>query len=234
MILIDNGSIDGTADYFQKLKEKTKCGGGRNLSRLVIVISKDNIGVSGALNRGIKVSRGNHICYLNNDVIVTSGWLEKLIRCAESDKKIGIVGCSTHLPGNDEKYFKGSPKYKDIHDIQRTSIAISMSRKNIHPMEAAIIKGLCMFIKRKVVEKIGLFDERFHPCTGEDIDYSFRAREAGFRLVNAMDVFIFHFLSKSTRSNEFDKAYGSIKEVIAKAKVLLVSKWGKAGASFCR
>ena len=232
LILIDNGSIDGTAEYFRKLKKSIKTGMGRKISRLATIISKKNLGVSGSLNRGIKISKGEYVCYLNNDVIVTIGWLEGLIRCAESDKRIGIVGCSSNSQSKNTGYVSldWSSKMKEI---QRTAILISLSRKGICKREH-FIHGLCMFIKREVINNIGLFDERYFPCFGDDLDYSFRAKKAGYRLVSAMDVYIYHFYCRSTKSKIFLERYGKIEDVSIRSKRLFISKWGLAGVRYYR
>ena len=89
-----------------------------------------------------------------------------------------------------------------------------------------------MFIKRKVIKTIGLFDESYFPCAGEDIDYSYRALNAGFRLVNARDVFVFHFWSKATTSRHFNNAYKNLEDIKMRAQKIFISKWGNAGRAF--
>src|SRR3989339_690069 len=185
LIVIDNGSKDGTAKYFKVLKKSVKTGVTQSIKRLAVVISKDNLGVSGALNRGVKISKGDYICYLNNDVIVTTGWLEGIVRCAQSDKSIGIVGCSTNTITDYAGLFPVYSGYRNIKEIQRTAVAVSIDKEGVYK-KADYVHGLCMFIKRQVTKKIGLFDERFYPCCWEDLDYSYRAAKAGYRLVNAM------------------------------------------------
>lgn len=227
LILIDNGSADGTARYFQQLKKTIVVANENNLKRFEVILSKTNLGVAAALNRGIRISRGRYICYLNNDVIVTKGWLEGLIRCAKSDKKIGVAGCSSNPGTNERLFFTGCPMYKSMEDIQRTAIAVSMVRKDVY-IDVELVHGLCMFIKRELINKIGLFDERFYPCGREDIDYVVRAKRAGYRAVDAMDVYVFHFYNKSTTSKSFKKYYGHIDGITETAINKLRTKMGKA------
>ena len=90
LILINNGSSDGTKEYFKILKKKLKPN--EKLQKIIIVQAEKNLGVAKALNLGISKSIGKYICYLNNDVIVTKDWLKKLVNVSKSDKKIGAVG----------------------------------------------------------------------------------------------------------------------------------------------
>jgi Flp pilus assembly protein TadD len=66
------------------------------------------------------------------------------------------------------------------------------------------IVGFCMLITREVITKIGLLDERFGIGNFEDDDYCLRARQAGFRLMVAADVFIHHFGSRTFIGQEID------------------------------
>jgi GT2 family glycosyltransferase len=164
---------------------------------------------------------------------VTKGWLEGLIRCAKSDKKIGVVGCSSNPGTNEPLFFTGCPMYRSKEDIQRTAVAVSMIRKGVY-IDVDLVHGLCMFIKRELINKIGLFDERFYPCGREDIDYVVRARKAGYRTVDAMDVFVFHFYNKSTTSKAFTENYGHIDEVTETAIDRLRIKMGKSPLAVSR
>ncbi len=231
LIVIDNGSSDGTGKYFKTLKNRLAVGARSSIRAFKPIISKRNLGVSGALNRGIYISEGKYVCYLNNDVIVTINWLEGLVSCAESDKKTGIVGCASNNVINDYGLFPAIAGFRNIKEIQKAAVMLSLSRKGQYD-EALYIHGMCMLIKRSVVDKIGLFDERFYPCSGEDLEYSFRAKKAGYKLVNAMNVFIFHFISKATKSGIFKHKYGRIDAVCRAAKKKFLKKWGKAGRRF--
>ena len=90
LILINNGSTDGTKKYFDKLQNKLKLN--KCLKKVTIIQSTKNLGVAKALNLGISKSIGKYICYINNDVIVTKDWLRKIVKAANSDEKIGAVG----------------------------------------------------------------------------------------------------------------------------------------------
>ena len=231
LIVIDNGSSDGTGKYFKELKNRLLTGGKRKIQAFKSIISKRNLGVSGALNRGIKMSNGKYVCYLNNDVIVTTGWLEGLVRCAESDIRIGIVGCAANSGNYHLRLFSSSPGLRNISEIQKTAMMLSLKKERRY-METNFIIGMCMFIKREVINRIGLFDERFYPCSMEDLDYSLRTVKAGFKLVNTKNVFIYHFHARSTKSKAFNENYGNIETVTEKTKKMITDKWKLESKTF--
>ena len=72
LIVVDNGSTDGTAEYLAGLQD-----GGR--VPVTIVRNERNLGYPAAINQGLQVARGEHLVLLNNDTVVTEGWLDQLI-----------------------------------------------------------------------------------------------------------------------------------------------------------
>jgi GT2 family glycosyltransferase len=160
LILINNGSSDRTKKYFQKLKLKSEY-----LKRLKIIQLKSNYGVAKAINIGISKSTGKYICYINNDVIVTKQWLEGLVYALNKDKNSAVSGTFFN-PFEDKLFVKKAEKDKKIIDIVADKIRLT----NYHKVKKAkTVHGLCMFIKKSIFKKVGLFNENFYPCFGEDI-----------------------------------------------------------------
>lgn len=227
LILIDNGSPDATGEYFAALAHHASKRKLPSLRALRFIRNKKNRGVSGALNQGILRSKGRYICYLNNDTVVADGWIDALRRQAERDTMIGIVGCCSGFRRGAVESFS-IPWTQLEKEIRRVAAYIALKHRGEYE-PARYIHGFCMFMKRKVVTAIGLFDEGFYPCSGEDFDYSIRARAAGFSLIIARDVLVYHFLRKATTSRHFNAAYGAIEGIAAEAYERLIEKWGKEG-----
>jgi len=208
LILINNGSTDGTKEYFKSLKRRLKPK--EKLQKVTIIQSTKNLGVARALNLGISKSIGKYICYLNNDILVTKDWLKKIVKAAKSDKQIGAVGTMFNA-FEDKKIVKLVEEDKKTVDV----LAQTISAKNSGKIKKAkTIHGLCMFIKKSVFKKVGLFNENFYPCFGEDIEFCERLKKNGYKLVDAIDVFIFHYWNKSVRSKQFNKQNKSIEAVM--------------------
>ena len=88
IILVDNGSTDGTLPW---LKEQV---GGRE--NYVLIANSENLGFSKGCNQGIEAARGTDILLLNNDTVVTPNWLDGLMECLHSAPDVGIVGPMTN------------------------------------------------------------------------------------------------------------------------------------------
>jgi tetratricopeptide (TPR) repeat protein len=170
------------------------------------------------------VATGDYVVLLNNDTIVTPGWLEGLVACAEEDPAIGIVGpMSNYVSGpqqvSDASYqdlpafLEYARRFREQHSGRR----ISLDR----------IVGFCMLIKRALLERIGLLDERFGLGNFEDDDYCLRAKQAGFRLAVAGDVFIHHFGSRTFLGEGID--FGA---AMKRGQEAFMEKWnGKPGGN---
>ncbi|MGE4385394.1 MAG: glycosyltransferase family 2 protein [Endomicrobiaceae bacterium] len=209
LILINNGSSDGTKEYFKILKSKNKK---EKYNRIKIIQFRENMGVAGALNLGISKSSGKYICYLNNDVIVTKNWLEGLVEACEKDHKNAIVGTLFNAFEN-KKFVKAVEKNK--REIDRVAETVFLMNKN-KVKKAKTIHGLCMLIRKDIFSKVGFFNESFYPCFGEDIEFCKRVKKEGYNLVDALSVFVFHYWNKSVRSKEFNKQNNSIEKVMQK------------------
>ena len=83
IIVVDNGSTDGSREWLA---------GQERLGRLRLIINPDNLGFARGCNLGAAAARGRHLLFLNNDMEVTSGWLEPLVSTLDTDPDVGIVG----------------------------------------------------------------------------------------------------------------------------------------------
>jgi GT2 family glycosyltransferase len=163
---VDNGSSDGSAEAF-----KTLVGPHTHLLRL-----SNNLGFAGGANAGIKVAKGDAVCLLNSDTIPTAGWLSRMNR-VRLKQNAGLVGPYTNKA-------KGPQRKKPIH---RWFPFIKLKTR-----ELPMLPFFCVLIDRKVLDAIGLLDERFGLGTFEDDDYCRRARDAGFTCFVAGNSWVWH------------------------------------------
>ncbi len=180
LIVVDNGS---RAEAINWLKKQTS---------IRKIFNFENRGFAAANNQGIKISRGKHILLLNSDTIVTEDWLARLIRPIEKDDKVGIVGPFSNYANYEQKL---AVSYSSIRQMQ--AFAKDFTRREKLTFH---ISGFCMMIKRSVIDKVGLFDERFKIGNCEDVDFCIMAMRAGFKLKIA-SCFIHHFGSRSFIEN---------------------------------
>ena len=113
LIFVDNGSTkDDTIAYLDNLKKEHK--------NIKTIYNKENLGFACANNQGIELAEGDYVLLLNNDVILTDGWLSRMINIAESDSKIGVVApCTNHASGRQVVTFLGTED--DDEGIQKFS-----------------------------------------------------------------------------------------------------------------
>jgi hypothetical protein len=94
LVVVDNASEDGTRDYLEGLQ--------RVLPNLRVIFNSRNEGFARGSNIGIMQSWGDYVFLLNNDTIVTSGWLTRLIGYLKRDSRVGMVGPVTNSAGNEQ------------------------------------------------------------------------------------------------------------------------------------
>jgi GT2 family glycosyltransferase len=179
LILVDNASTDGTAEYLHEIDAR-------------IIRNTNNLGCAKAWNQGIRASRGDVIGILNNDIVVTSGWMENLLTFMERGGH-GIV-CPAAREG---------PLDYDLDAYARafTAACAQAERRDLY--------APCMIISRTVFDRIGLFDEGFTYGGCEDTDFRWRAEQAGFSVAMTGSVLIHHFSMvtqdsiKRTETNQY-------------------------------
>jgi GT2 family glycosyltransferase/ubiquinone/menaquinone biosynthesis C-methylase UbiE len=176
IIVVDQGSPDGTAVW---LKEKTD---------IISIFNDENSGFPEGCNQGIKASTGDSILLLNQDTLVTYNWLNILLDSLYSSEDIGAVGPVNNLSYN-QSIVTGSTNLDEVFQFARQ---YNNSDPSKWELRLKLVK-VCMLIKRVVIEKIGMLDERFYPGLYDEDDYSFRIMQAGYKLVVCKDVFIYQF-----------------------------------------
>ena len=198
LILVDDGSDEATKSFLQDFAFDYDAQLLRN------ELAK---GYTRAANQGLRYSNGKYVVLLNSDVIVTPDWLDRMIQCAESDERIGIVG-----PLSNTASWQSIPKVNSNGDWATNELPECMSVEDMGLLIAKyscrnypkipFLNGFCLLIKRELINEIGFFDERnFGEGYGEENDYCIRSRKALWELAVADDVFIYHAQSRSY-SNE--------------------------------
>ena len=209
IVLIDDCSPDERiATLFATLESEAD-------ARIELLKNLSNMGFVNTVNRGMS-STSNDIVLLNSDTIVTTRWLEKLRICAASDRSIGTI---TPFSNNAEicsfPVFCQNNSLAGV-DIEAVNRAMEEAATPAYP-DIPTAVGFCMFIRRQLLDVIGLFDaETFGLGYGEENDFCMRAIHAGYRNVLCDDTFIAH-----TGSRSFDSRTEALK---AKNLQLLLDK----------
>ncbi|MBN9427259.1 MAG: glycosyltransferase [Burkholderiales bacterium] len=197
VIVVNDGSDAATSAW---LREFCAAHG----DRFTLIEHEQNLGYTQAVNNGLRAASAPYLVTLNSDTIVTRGWLKGLLRCLESDPRLGIVGPLSNaaswqsvpqLRGADGQFVVNELPASTSPDAMATLVAAASERR--YP-RLPFLNGFCLLMRRTVVDAIGAFDEeRFPLGYGEENDFCLRAADAGFELAVADDTYVFHAKSRS-------------------------------------
>jgi hypothetical protein len=183
VLVVDNKSDDDSVTLIES-----------KFPDLKIIKNKENIGFSKGNNVGIDFALKNEADYvllLNQDTEVEPDFLSNLVEEGERDRKIGLLSPLIFRERTKQVWFSGGRiswwKMKTFHkfDLARGE-----------SFETPFLTGCSLLIKRTVLEEIGLLDEDFF-LYWEDVDYSFRAKKAGFKIKVVPKSVIQHFESSN-------------------------------------
>ena len=173
-------------------------------SNTKVIHNLNNLGWVKSVNRGLDESSAEYICVMNNDTIVTDGWLAQMIAVAKKQKDIGLV----------------NPEWEKPQRVSIQDYAKSLKKLSGEFIETDFIRGFCFLIKRDVLDKIGGLDEDYSPGYYDDCDFSLCAIKAGFRCVRAKAAYVYHHRNISYSNAERNK-------LMEKNKGLFYKRWGR-------
>jgi len=201
VIVVDNGSTDGTAAFLRGV-------------RATVLTNPSNRGCAGGWNQGVAASQGRYVALFNNDVLVTPGWLGRLVRFMTANGH-GIVSPAVR---------EGPLDY----DLPAYAEAFTRACARATRPE---ITGCCWVVAREVFDRVGLLDEGFGVGGFEDVDFVWRARRAGVTVAMTGAVLVHHFGQVTQR--EVRRALGDYGRAHASR---FVAKWGRTaeGGRFAR
>jgi GT2 family glycosyltransferase/lipopolysaccharide/colanic/teichoic acid biosynthesis glycosyltransferase len=205
IIVVDNASWDGSVSMLEK-----------SFPDVRIISNPTNLGFARANNRGIQESRGEYIVLMNPDTIVQEDTFETLLNFFSQDSQVGMAGCKILNPD-------GSLQLACRRSFPTPWVAftklVGLSRlfpKNryfgrynltyLNPdevTEVEAISGSFMMVRKNLVDEVGLLDESFF-LYGEDLDWCYRIRKAGWKIYYVTATQIVHYKGASSKKAQFD------------------------------
>jgi len=187
IILVDDGSTDGTRDWLATLPEP----------RFRVLLNPRNAGYAAANNRGVALAQGEFLALLNNDLILQPGWFEPLLAAArklgDHAGLIGNVQLDARTGAIDHAGLELTPTGKPVH-VRHTPPRLL---RRLQPVRAVpAVTGACVLLRHALWRQLGGFDEGY-VNGGEDIDLCFRARAAGRVNAVALRSVVRHHVSSS-------------------------------------
>lgn len=205
-LVVDNDSKDGTPEKIAKI------------ANLRLIRNKKNVGFAAGNNIGIKAAKGHDVVILNNDTVVAPDWLVRMAEHARTIPDAGIVGPSTNTETLQSLI---GAKYNSIGELFALNEELSSKQRGMWDTVNKI-SGLCFYLPRRTLDKVGLLDEGYGIGYFEDDDYCLRVQEAGLSLVWAKDTYVHHFGSMSFEGNSLRRD-----KFLEKGMSHFVFKWGK-------
>jgi len=193
VILVDNCSTDGSADYVQ-----------RNFPQVKVVKNSDNLGYGGGNNVAYKNARGKYIAVLNPDTSVDKDWLKELVYALQQRPNAKMV-TSKVLLYHDPKIINCCGN-----DIHFTGLVFSRGlgeKENYYAREEYVVapSGCSFLVPRALIEEIGFFDTEFsHHWLFEDTDLAIRLQLRGYKCLFVPSSKVYHkFALKMNRQRYF-------------------------------
>lgn len=185
VIMIDNGSSDGSVEYVRKKYPRVK----------IITLNK-NCGFTGGNNLGVRLAKGDYVVFLNNDVVVDENWLVKLVMMAISYADAIVTSKALFLDKPDIINHDGSKA-----TLIGRGFCVNFGRKdrNSGDISAKFVVqpyGASMLVKKDIFEEIGAFDEDYFTSL-EDLDLGLRAWLFGHQVIY-VPTSIFHHVGSGT------------------------------------
>ena len=187
IIVVENGSVDGSLEYLEE-----------HYPEVELVVNKKNLGFAGGVNSGIrKVMNGDYIALFNNDAVADKDWLEELVNVMDSSKKTGIAtskildqGGKTIDSTGDMFTVWGLPYPRGRGEL--------VTEKYDGETNVFAGSGGASIYRVSMLKEIGLFDEDFFAYY-EDVDVSFRAQLAGWKVKYVPSAIVYHQIGATSK-----------------------------------
>ena len=205
LIFVNDKSEDGTKEFLDGLEDP----------RITVIHNETWSGYATSVNRGVRRARGNILALLNNDLILTEGWLEPMLECFNEKLRVGTVG---NIQRNIDT--KRIDHAGIIFDLVGLPDHYGKNYPFIWPFDFKdfpAVTAACMLIRKELFDEMNGFDEGYlNGC--EDVDLCLRLGENGYRNIVAGKSQIFHHVSASPGRRDNDN----------KNNQKLLSTWGDA------
>lgn len=193
IVFVDNASSDGTVEYLRKLTKEH--------SNYKLVENHENRGFAAGNNQGVAMASGEFVLLLNNDVLVSVGWLEGLVESLERDEKIGMVGPITNS-------ISGRQMVRAVPYTEENGFHVFAQKiRKAYPGRLSPryrIAGFAVLMRKALYDEVGGLDESFGTGNYEDDDLCLKVRGKGYAIMVDESVFVHHYRSMTFLENKID------------------------------
>lgn len=200
VILVDNGSTDGSVEMVR-----------RDFPEVRLFPQSENLGFTKANNIGLREACGRYRLVLNSDTEIIGDALEVMCRYMDEHPDVGALGAQLLNPdGTIQLSCRKFPSFRTAF-FHRYSLLTRLFPRNPYSAEYLMtdvghdqtrevdwVSGACLLVRDTVCEQIGLLDEGFF-IYAEDVDWCYRMKQAGWKVVYYPDAKVMHHIGRATR-----------------------------------
>jgi len=199
IIVVDNASTDDTPKAL------------RQIDNIQIIANSENLGFVGGCNKGSVAAQGEYILFLNNDTVVTDGWLTSLLATFDEHEKVGAVGAKLVYPDG-RLQEAGAIVWSDGAGWNYGRDDDPQRAEYNYVREVDYCSGACLLVRRELFERLGGFDARFAPAYYEDADLGFEIRRLGYRVLYQPKAQVIH-VEGATAGTDTNASFKRFQEV---------------------
>ncbi|MEK4512988.1 glycosyltransferase family 2 protein [Paenibacillus sp. FSL K6-2524] len=200
VIVVDNASSDDSVEVI-----------GKEYPGITLIANRENTGFAKANNQAMEIAKGRYVLLLNSDTIVQPDTLQTMVSYMDEHPDLGASGCKIILPNGSldkacrrgfptpsasfyyafgfSKFFPDNPKFNQYQ-------LGYMDPNETYPIDCLV--GAFMMVRRETIQQVGGLDETFF-MYGEDIDWCYRIKEAGWGIHYHPATYIVHYKGASSR-----------------------------------
>lgn len=196
IIVVDDASTDDTSRMLG------------NITGITVIRNAENKGFIHSSNTGVKAAKGRYIVLLNNDTIVTRGWLDALTHTFRYFPDAGLVGAKLIYPDG-RLQEAGGVVWQDASAWNYGRYDNPDKPEYSYCRAVDYCSGACLMIRRQDLIDLGSFDEYYSPAYYEDTDLAFRVRKTGKKVYYQPGALVIHFegVSSGTDVSKGTKQY---------------------------
>lgn len=190
VVIVDNNSTDGSQELIRK-----------NLPEYTFIETGKNLGFAGGNNIGIEYALTNgaeYVLLLNNDTIVEPDFINCLVETAEKNTEVGVVGGKIYYYDDKKLWYAGARINSFTGKTQHIGDREDDIGQYDRICETGYITGCLMLISRKVIEEVGLMDDKYF-LYYEETDWNVRIKKAGYKIIYNPNSKIYHKVSATTK-----------------------------------
>jgi len=218
VIVVDNGSKDDSLAQLEKLAPELKF-------KLTLIANEKNQGFAEGNNVGIRVAMKNgadYVLLLNNDTEVDPGFIEPLVRMAESNPTIGITGPKIFYFDDPKRIWSAGGIFTPAGWTEQLGVNAEDGPEFNQLKKVDYVSGCAMLVKRAVIEKAGMLDPRFF-IYYEETDWCARTAKAGFTIWYVPQSVLWHKISLKARDLSPTYVY-----LMTRNRLLFIRNLGKS------